>query len=79
MRTGKDGFSRLTRWGRSSVSFLTSRRRNSHRRETCRDIGFTKLKGEYRGFYSVTFAGHDSMIVRFVDGNAVDVDYLDDH
>jgi toxin HigB-1 len=37
------------------------------------------LKGEYRGFYSVTVTGNNRIIFRFVDGNAVDVDYLDYH
>ena len=40
---------------------------------------FHQLKGEYRGFYSVTVTGNDRIIFRFVDGNAVDVDYLDYH
>ena len=29
--------------------------------------------------YSVTVTGNDRIIFRFVDGNAVDVDYLDYH
>ena len=40
---------------------------------------FHQLKGEYRGCYSVTVTGNNRMIFRFVDGNAVDVDYLDYH
>ena len=40
---------------------------------------FHQLKGEYRGFYSVTVTGNNRIIFRFVDGNAVDVDYLDYH
>jgi proteic killer suppression protein len=40
---------------------------------------FHQLKSEYRGFYSVTVTGNDRIIFRFVDGNAVDVDYLDYH
>jgi len=40
---------------------------------------FHQLKGEYRGSYSVTVTGNDRIIFRFVDGNAVDVDYLDYH
>ena len=35
---------------------------------------FHQLKGEYRGFYSVTVTGNNRIIFRFVDGNAVDVD-----
>ena len=38
-----------------------------------------QLKGEYRGFYSVTVTGNNRIIFRFVDGHAVDVDYLDYH
>ncbi len=33
MRTGRHGFSRLTRWGRSGVSFLTWSRLKSHNGE----------------------------------------------
>jgi len=40
---------------------------------------FHQLKGEYRGFYSVTVTGNDRIIFRFVDGHAVDVDYVDYH
>ena len=40
---------------------------------------FHQLKGEYRGFYSVTVTGNDRIIFRFVDGHAVDVDDMDDH
>jgi proteic killer suppression protein len=40
---------------------------------------FHQLKGEYRGFYSVSVTGNNRIIFRFVDGNAVDVDYLDYH
>ena len=40
---------------------------------------FHQLKGEYRGFYSVTVTGNDRIIFRFVNGNAVDVDYVDYH
>ena len=40
---------------------------------------FQQLKSEYRGFYSVTVTGNNSMIFRFVDGHAVDVDDADDH
>ena len=40
---------------------------------------FHQLKGAYRGFYSVTVTGNNRIIFRFVDGNAVDVDYLDYH
>jgi proteic killer suppression protein len=40
---------------------------------------FHQLKGEYRGFYSVTVTGNNRIIFRFVDGHAVDVDYLDYH
>ena len=40
---------------------------------------FHQLKGEYRGFYSVAVSGNNRIIFRFVDGNAVDGDYLDYH
>jgi proteic killer suppression protein len=40
---------------------------------------FHQLKVTYRGFYSVTVTGNNRIIFRFVDGNAVDVDYLDYH
>jgi proteic killer suppression protein len=40
---------------------------------------FHQLKGEYRGFYSMTVSGNNRIIYRFVDGHAVDVDYLDYH
>ena len=40
---------------------------------------FNQLKGEYRGFYSMTVTENNRIIFRFVDGNAVDVDYLDCH
>lgn len=40
---------------------------------------FHQLKGAYRGFYSVTVTGNNRIIFRFVDGHAVDVDYLDCH
>jgi len=42
--TGKHGFSRLTRWRRSGVSFLIWSRLKSHRRWTCRGIGFTNWR-----------------------------------
>jgi len=38
-----------------------------------------QLKGEYRGFSSVTVTGNDRIIFRFVDRNAGDVDDLDYH
>ena len=37
------------------------------------------LKGELRGFYAVTVQANWRVIFRFVDGQAVDVDYLDYH
>jgi plasmid maintenance system killer protein len=79
MRTGKHGFSRLTRWGRSDVSFLTWRAAEKPQALNLPGYRFHQLKGEYRGFYSVTVTGNDRIIFRFVDGNAVDVDYLDYH
>jgi toxin HigB-1 len=42
-------------------------------------VSFHQLKGEYRGFYSVTVTGNNRIIFRFVDGNAVDGDDADDH
>jgi toxin HigB-1 len=37
------------------------------------------LKGAYRDFWAVTVRANWRVIFRFVDGNAVDVDYLDYH
>ena len=40
---------------------------------------FHQLKGNYKGFYSVTVERNWRIIFKFQDGNAVDVDYLDYH
>lgn len=37
------------------------------------------LKGELKGFYAVTVQANWRVIFRFVDGQSVDVDYLDYH
>lgn len=37
------------------------------------------LKGELKGFYSVTVQANWRVIFRFADGEAKDVDYLDYH
>ena len=79
MRTGKHGFSRLTRWGRSGVSFSYLEAAEKPQALNLQGYRFHQLKGKYRGFYSVTVTGNDRIIFRFVDGNAVDVDYLDYH
>jgi proteic killer suppression protein len=79
MRTGKHGFSPLTRWGRSSVSLSYLESAEKPQALHLPGYRFHQLKGEYRGFYSVTVTGNDRIIFRFVDGNAVGVDYLDYH
>jgi proteic killer suppression protein len=38
-----------------------------------------ELKGEFKGFYSVSVSGNWRVIFRFVDGNAEDVDLIDYH
>ena len=35
------------------------------------------LKGQYKGFWSVSVSGNWRVIFRFEDNNAFDVDYLD--
>ena len=37
------------------------------------------LKGDMKGFYSVSVSGNWRVIFRFVDGNAEDVDLIDYH
>jgi toxin HigB-1 len=37
------------------------------------------LKGELRGFWAVTVCANWRVIFRFVDGDALDIDYLDYH
>jgi len=37
------------------------------------------LKGELRGYWSVTISGNYRMVFKFEDGNAYVVDYLDYH
>ena len=37
------------------------------------------LKGELRGFWAVTVRANWRVIFRFVDGDALDVDYVDYH
>lgn len=37
------------------------------------------LRGEYRGFWSVIVRANWRIIFRFVDGDALDVDYIDYH
>jgi proteic killer suppression protein len=37
------------------------------------------LKGEFKGFWAVTVRANWRMIFRFVDPDAVDVDYMDNH
>jgi proteic killer suppression protein len=37
------------------------------------------LKGNYKGFWSVTVRGNWRVIFRFEDGQALDVDYIDYH
>ncbi|MGH9357940.1 MAG: type II toxin-antitoxin system RelE/ParE family toxin [Terriglobia bacterium] len=37
------------------------------------------LKGEFKGFWAVTVRGNWRVIFRFVDGEALDVDYVDYH
>ena len=79
MRTGKQGFPRLPRWGRSGVSLSYLEAAEEPQAVNLPGYRFHQLKGEYRGFYSVTVTGNNRIIFRFVDGNAVDVDYLDYH
>ncbi len=38
-----------------------------------------QLKGEFKGFYSVSVSGNWRVIFRFVDGKAEDVDLIDYH
>jgi proteic killer suppression protein len=38
-----------------------------------------QLKGEFKGFYSVSVSGNWRVIFRFVDGSAEDVDLIDYH
>jgi proteic killer suppression protein len=38
-----------------------------------------QLKGDLSGFYAVTISGNWRVIFRFEDGQATDVDLLDDH
>jgi proteic killer suppression protein len=40
---------------------------------------FHPLRGEDRGFYSVTVTGNNRILFRFVDGHALDIDYVDYH
>ena len=40
---------------------------------------FHSLRGDLRGFYAVRVSGNWRVIFRFVDGNVIDVDYLDYH
>ena len=42
-------------------------------------LRFHPLKGEYKGFHSVTVSGNYRIIFRFEDEDAYDVDYLDYH
>ena len=37
------------------------------------------LKGNYKGFWSVTVRGNWRVIFRFAEGQALDVDYIDYH
>jgi toxin HigB-1 len=37
------------------------------------------LKGEFRGFWAVTVRSNWRVIFRFVEGDALDVDYVDYH
>jgi proteic killer suppression protein len=37
------------------------------------------LKGDMSGFHAVSVSGNWRVIFRFVDGNALDVDYTDYH
>lgn len=41
--------------------------------------GLHTLKGELAGFWAVKVSGNYRIIFRFEDGDALDVDYLDDH
>ncbi len=38
-----------------------------------------RRKGDYAGFWAVTVRADWRVIFRFEEGDAVDVDYLDDH
>ncbi len=37
------------------------------------------LKGDRLGYYAVTISGSWRIIFRFVEGDAFDIDYVDDH
>lgn len=54
MRTGKEGFSRLTKWRRSGVSISYLEAAEKPQALSLPGYRFHQLKGEYRGFYSVT-------------------------
>lgn len=38
-----------------------------------------RLKGDRKGYWSVTVSGNWRIVFRFEDGNAVDIDLLDYH
>jgi proteic killer suppression protein len=38
-----------------------------------------RLKGEWKGYWSVTISGNWRMVFRFEDGDAFDVDLVDYH
>ena len=38
-----------------------------------------RLKGDYRGFWSVTVTGNWRIVFRFEDARAFDVDFIDYH
>lgn len=40
---------------------------------------FTPLKGDLKGFWSITITGNWRVIFRFEDGDAFDVDLVDYH
>lgn len=41
--------------------------------------GFHPLKGDYKGYYSVSVSGNWRVVFQFYEGNAYKVDYLDYH
>jgi proteic killer suppression protein len=43
------------------------------------DLNLHPLKGQHKGFWSVSVSGNWRVIFRFENSDAVDVDYLDYH
>jgi len=42
-------------------------------------LNLHQLKGEYKNFWAVSVSGNWRIMFKFIDNNAVDVDYLDYH